>query len=49
VLGVRFFLCNGCDTVYADIEEPPQCHRCDGGPFEELDPENQAFDYFAGR
>jgi rRNA maturation endonuclease Nob1 len=48
VPALGFFVCNGCDTVYADVEEPPRCHRC-GDSVEELGPENQAFDYFTGR
>jgi rubrerythrin len=44
----RFFVCNGCGTVYADVEQPADCHRCEDGLFEELEPGRQAFDYFTG-
>jgi predicted Zn-ribbon and HTH transcriptional regulator len=46
---LRVFVCNGCGTVQADIEKPGQCRRCDSEYVEELDPENQAFDYFTGQ
>jgi len=49
VLGIRFFACDGCETVYADVEEPPWCHHCTGGSMEELGPESQAATYFTGR
>jgi rubredoxin len=49
VLGLRFFTCEDCETVYADVDEPPRCGRCDGVSFEELDVGTQAADYFAGR
>ena len=49
VPALRYFVCNGCGTVYADLEPPAACHRCDGTRIEELPSENQAFDYFTGR
>jgi len=49
VLGLRFFMCDGCETVYADVERPPQCCNCDDEPIEEIGPGTQAADYFTGR
>jgi len=49
VRGLRFFVCEGCETVYADVERPPRCGNCDGDPLEEIEPEAQAADYFTGR
>jgi formate dehydrogenase maturation protein FdhE len=47
VPGLRFFVCEECGTVYADVERV-RCRRCDDGPVEELGPGRQAFDYFTG-
>jgi len=49
VPALRHFVCNGCGTVYADLERPAACHRCDSNRIEKLPAENQAFDYFTGR
>jgi len=49
VLGLRFFICDGCDTVYADVETPPRCRYCEDGSVERVEPESQAADYFTGR
>ncbi len=46
VLGLRFFACDGCDTVYADIEEPPRCRNCGGETVDELGSGTQAAEYF---
>jgi len=48
VPGLRFFVCNGCGTVYADVEQPSACHRCADEHIEALPAENQAFNYFTG-
>jgi predicted Zn-ribbon and HTH transcriptional regulator len=48
VPALRFFVCNGCGTVYADVEKPPACHRCADERIERLRAEDQAFDYFTG-
>jgi Zn finger protein HypA/HybF involved in hydrogenase expression len=48
VLGLRFFSCTRCGTVYADVETPAQCARCEG-PMAELDTGRQAAEYFSGR
>jgi hypothetical protein len=49
VLGLRFFVCRGCGTVYADVEERLRCPRCEDEPLEELGTGTQAAAYFAGR
>lgn len=36
VLGLRFFACEACETVYAAPEEPGDCDRCSGGRLAEL-------------
>ncbi|WP_157964830.1 hypothetical protein [Halorubrum sp. 48-1-W] len=49
MLGIRFFLCDGCGTVYADVERPPRCGTCDDASTVELGPGTQAANYFTGR
>lgn len=49
MLNLRYFVCQGCGTVYADVGTPRQCRGCDDELFEELGPGTQAFDYFTGR
>jgi len=46
---LQFFLCTHCETVYADLDEPPRCDVCNEHSFEELRTETQAKAYFAGR
>ena len=29
MLGLRFFTCDRCGLVHADIDNPPRCGRCD--------------------
>lgn len=48
VLGLRYFVCEGCETVYADVEKPPRCSNCDADPIVEVKPEIQAATYFSG-
>ncbi|MUV88886.1 hypothetical protein GJ629_02400 [Halapricum sp. CBA1109] len=43
MLGLRYFVCAGCDRVYADVQEPPGCACGDDG-FEELS--DVAFDEY---
>jgi len=31
VLGLRYFACEACGTVYASPDEPSDCDRCDRG------------------
>ncbi len=49
VLGLRFFTCDVCETVYADVERPPRCSNCEADPVVEINPETQAVAYFTGR
>ena len=46
MLGVRLFACAGCETVYADVAEPPRCRDCDGTAINEIGPGTQAAEYF---
>lgn len=36
MLGLRFYACEDCETVHADVGVPPACGRCDGGAFREI-------------
>jgi rubredoxin len=37
VLGLRYYACETCGTVYADVDEPPRCDGCPaGGPFRDV-------------
>ena len=36
MLGLRYFACEACGTVYASPDEPSDCDRCDGARFAEL-------------
>jgi|GEM_PF-2546022 len=47
MLCLQFFSCTVCETVYADVEEPPTCDVCEGGQFEKLEAGRQAMSYFA--
>jgi hypothetical protein len=29
MLGLRFFACERCETVYANPPDPPRCARCE--------------------
>ncbi|MEF8902158.1 MAG: hypothetical protein V5A25_13205 [Halovenus sp.] len=46
MLGLRFFACDGCDTVYADVEAPQRCRHCGREPVDEIGPGTQAAAYF---
>jgi rRNA maturation endonuclease Nob1 len=46
VLGLRFFACNRCDTVFADPERPLRCDSCGGDALEEITDKLQADTYF---
>ncbi len=46
MLGLRFFVCEGCETVYADVEKPLRCRSCGDEPVEELGPGTRASEYF---
>jgi hypothetical protein len=47
VLGLRFFTCLACDTVYAAPDEPPWCDACDDGVVEEITDRVQSDPYFS--
>jgi len=47
VLGLRFFGCQRCDTVYAGPEPPPRCTDCAGDEFAELTERLQGDTYFS--
>ena len=47
MLGLRFFACIQCDTVYAVVEDPIGCDVCDDGSFEEITRRMHGDAYFA--
>jgi len=49
MLCLQFFSCAHCETVYADLEEPPRCDVCEGDSFEKFQTEAQAKTYFTGQ
>ncbi|WP_175501323.1 hypothetical protein [Halogeometricum limi] len=55
MLGLRFFACDRCDTVFADVAEPPWCDGCGGddgcggGSFAEITSRVQRDEYFFAR
>ena len=46
MLGVRFFGCSRCGTVFAGLEAPPMCEECPDGDIEELTADLRADTYF---
>lgn len=46
MLGLRFFACLRCDTVYAAPEEPQWCDSCGHGALKELTRRMQTDEYF---
>jgi hypothetical protein len=46
VLGLRFYVCDGCDTVHASPDEPPGCRDCGGRRLREITRQLQADTYF---
>ncbi len=46
VLGLRFFVCERCETVHASPDEPPRCRDCGVGTFREITHRLQADTYF---
>ena len=46
MLGVRFFACEGCDTVYAGVEPPERCGDCGSVSIEEISDRLRADTYF---
>jgi rubredoxin len=47
VLGLRFFACDGCGTVYAATDEPRGCDRCGDTRLAELTDALRDDTYFA--
>jgi hypothetical protein len=47
MLGLRFYACDRCGTVHADLTAPERCHRCHDGPLREITGRLQADSYFA--
>jgi hypothetical protein len=47
VLGIRFFECRRCATVYAGPEVPSSCSECNGREFVDLTDQLQADTYFS--
>ena len=47
MLAVRAFACDDCETVFADVAEPPRCADCGATAFTELDRADGAAAYFA--
>jgi hypothetical protein len=47
MLGLRFYACDRCDAVHADLAAPPWCSRCDGDRFREITGRLQADAYFS--
>lgn len=47
MLGLRFFECRWCETVYAGPDAPPHCTGCAGEAFTELTGRLQGDTYFS--
>ena len=47
MLGLRYFACERCDTVFALPEPHSQCGRCGAEALAELPPDDTAGTYFA--
>ena len=47
MLGLQYFACGRCDTVFALPEAPSRCSRCGSGRLTELTDEGTAAAYFA--
>lgn len=47
VLGLRFYACRTCDTVYAGPDEPPECSRCCDTDLREITDRLQTDSYFS--
>jgi len=46
VLGLRFFACEACETVFAGLDEPEACCECDESRFDEVTGTLQHEPYF---
>jgi hypothetical protein len=47
MLGLRFYECCGCATVYAVPDVPPLCSECEGSKFVDLTDQLQDDTYFS--
>lgn len=47
MLGLRYFGCERCGTVFALPEAPSRCGQCEYDRLSELSTEGHAADYFA--
>lgn len=46
MLGLRFYACDRCDTVFADPDAPRECGECADGRLNEITHRLQADTYF---
>jgi len=46
MLALRYFVCRGCETVFADPETPPACRCGSVDSIEEITVDVQAAPYF---
>ena len=46
MLGLRFFVCQQCETVFAEPEAPPDCICSSHGSIEEITADVQTEPYF---
>ncbi|WP_440990652.1 hypothetical protein [Haloarchaeobius baliensis] len=46
MLGLRFFTCKACETVFAGVDEPAVCSECDASRFDEVTGALQHEPYF---
>ncbi|MFC7068692.1 hypothetical protein [Halobaculum lipolyticum] len=46
MLGLRYFVCERCDSVHSGLEEPAACARCAAVAFAELPAGTGADAYF---
>ncbi|WP_299235348.1 hypothetical protein [Natronomonas sp.] len=47
MLGLRYFACERCETVVAEVEAPVACRECGASEIGELTGEGSASEYFA--
>ncbi len=46
MLGLRFFTCDRCGLVHADVDNPPRCGRCDHTRLTDITASTAAEPYF---
>jgi formate dehydrogenase maturation protein FdhE len=47
MLGLRFYECRSCATIYAVPDVPPSCSKCEGSEFVDLTDQLQDDTYFS--